>query len=76
MDPKRVMGLNDLVNSENVFFVATGITDGELLSGVRYSEDGATTESLVMRSRSGTVRRVIAEHRLSKLSQYSAVEFD
>lgn len=76
MDTKRVLELNDLVSSDNVFFVATGITDGELLSGVRYSEDSVSTESLVMRSKSGTVRRVHAEHRLTKLQQYAAVEFD
>lgn len=76
MDTTRVLELNDLVSSDNVFFVATGITDGELLSGVRYSEDSVSTESLVMRSKSGTVRRVHAEHRLTKLQQYAAVEFD
>jgi fructose-1,6-bisphosphatase II len=76
MDTKKVLELNDLVSSDNVFFVATGITDGELLSGVRYSEDSVSTESLVMRSKSGTVRRVHAEHRLTKLQQYAAVEFD
>ena len=58
----------DLVDSDNVFFVATGITDGELVHGVRYARGGsATTESLVMRSRSGTIRRVQSTHRLSKL---------
>ncbi|MBA2454010.1 MAG: class II fructose-bisphosphatase [Chloroflexia bacterium] len=76
MDTRKVLELNDLVSSDNVFFVATGITDGELLSGVRYSEDSVSTESLVMRSKSGTVRRVHAEHRLTKLQQYAAVEFD
>ena len=76
MDTKKVLELNDLVRSDNVFFVATGITDGELLSGVRYSEDSVSTESLVMRSKSGTVRRIHAEHRLTKLQQYAAVEFD
>ena len=76
MDTKRVLGLNDLVNSENVFFVATGITDGDLLDGVRYNGRNVTTESLVMRSKSGTVRRVSAQHQMRKLAQYSAVEFD
>ncbi len=76
MDTKRVLGLNDLVSSDNVFFVATGITDGELLDGVRYTQNGATTESLVMRSKSGTVRRVHAQHRLAKIQRYAAVEFD
>lgn len=76
MDTTRVLELNDLVKSDNVFFVATGITDGELLSGVRFTGGHVTTESLVMRSKSGTVRRVYAEHQLSKLAQYAAVEFD
>lgn len=76
MDTTRVLELNDLVKSDNVFFVATGITDGELLSGVRYTGGHVITESLVMRSKSGTVRRVRAEHQMSKLAQYSAVEFD
>jgi fructose-1,6-bisphosphatase II len=76
MDTTRVLGLNDLVSSDNVFFVATGITDGELLAGVRHTGGFVTTESLVMRSKSGTVRRVQAQHQMRKLSQYSAVEFD
>jgi fructose-1,6-bisphosphatase II len=76
MDITRVLGLNDLVSSDNVFFVATGITDGELLAGVRHTGGFVTTESLVMRSKSGTVRRVQAQHQMRKLSQYSAVEFD
>jgi fructose-1,6-bisphosphatase II len=65
----------DLVASDNVFFVATGITDGELVRGVRYLRGGAETESLVMRSRSGTIRRVSSIHQLSKLKAYSAVIF-
>ena len=76
MDTTRVLGLNDLVSSDNVFFVATGITDGELLAGVRHTGGFVTTESLVMRSKSGTVRRVQAKHQMRKLSQYSVVEFD
>jgi fructose-1,6-bisphosphatase II len=76
MDTTRVLGLNDLVASDNVFFVATGITDGELLSGVRHTGGYVTTESLVMRSKSGTVRRVSAQHQMSKLAQYAAVQFD
>lgn len=76
MDPKRVLGMDDLVASDNVFFVATGVTDGELLSGVRYDGEYIHTESLVMRSKSGTIRRVQAQHRVRKLEQYSAVEFD
>ncbi|MYZ12958.1 fructose-bisphosphatase class II, partial [Streptomyces sp. SID337] len=67
---------DDLVKGDNVFFVATGITDGELLRGVRYGAASATTESLVMRSRSRTIRRIGSTHRLTKLRAYSAVDFD
>ncbi len=75
-DLDRVLSTTDLVRGENVFFVATGITDGELLRGVRYSAGGATTYSLVMRSRSGTIRLIESHHRLSKLAAYSAVDFE
>ncbi|UWM50904.1 class II fructose-bisphosphatase [Streptomyces carpaticus] len=75
-DLDRVLHTGDLVRGENVFFVATGITDGELLRGVRYSAETATTQSLVMRSRSGTIRQIDSTHRLSKLRAYSAVDFD
>ncbi|MEU6401455.1 class II fructose-bisphosphatase [Streptomyces sp. NPDC046985] len=75
-DLDRVLTTDDLVSGENVFFVATGITDGELLRGVRYGSAKATTDSIVMRSKSGTVRRIDSEHRLSKLRAYSAVDFD
>ncbi|MEV0175256.1 class II fructose-bisphosphatase [Streptomyces sp. NPDC050803] len=75
-DLDRVLTTEDLVTGENVFFVATGITDGELLRGVRYRSDSAITESIVMRSKSGTVRRISSEHRLSKLRAYSAIDFD
>lgn len=76
MDTTQVLGLDDLVRSDNVFFVATGITDGELLAGVRHTGGYVTTESFVMRSKSGTVRRVHAQHQMRKLAQYAAVEFD
>ncbi|MDJ0342718.1 class II fructose-bisphosphatase [Streptomyces sp. H10-C2] len=75
-DLDRVLHTNDLVSGENVFFVATGITDGELLQGVRYRAETATTESLVMRSKSGTIRQISSTHRLSKLRAYSAIDFD
>jgi fructose-1,6-bisphosphatase II len=75
-DLDRVLMTDDLVAGENVFFVATGITDGELLRGVRYRSETATTDSIVMRSKSGTVRRINSEHRLSKLRAYSAIDFD
>ena len=76
LDLEAVLSTDDLVRSDNVFFVATGITDGELVRGVRYRGGGATTESLVMRSRSGTIRRVTSQHRLSKLRAYSAIDFE
>ena len=66
-DLDRVLTANDLCSGEDVFFSATGVTDGDVLQGVRYSGPGATTESLVMRSRSGTVRRVHARHDRAKL---------
>ncbi|MGZ8604161.1 MAG: class II fructose-bisphosphatase [Actinomycetota bacterium] len=74
-DLDRVLTADDLVAGDDVFFAATGITDGSLLRGVRYDEDGATTWSMVMRSRSGTVRYVEAEHRFAKLEQFSAIEY-
>jgi fructose-1,6-bisphosphatase II len=66
-DLARVLGTDDLVAGDNCFFAATGITDGNLLKGVHYNRLGATTQSLVMRSRSGTVRFVDAQHRPEKL---------
>jgi len=75
-DLNRVLSTNDLVRSDNVFFAATGITDGELLDGVKYYGDGARTHSLVMRSKSGTVREIIARHRWDKLMQISQVQYD
>ena len=75
-DLDRVLTQDDLVNSDNCFFAATGITDGELLKGVHYDAKGATTQSLVMRSKSGTVRVVNARHRLDKLRQFASVSFD
>jgi fructose-1,6-bisphosphatase II len=74
-DLDKVLTGDDLVRSDNCFFAATGITDGELLRGVHYDARGATTSSLVMRSKSGTVRRVEARHALEKLSEYSSVDF-
>lgn len=70
-DLDRVLGTDDLVQGDNCFFAATGVTDGELLRGVRFDGRGAATESLVMRSRSGTVRRIEARHRLEKLAAYA-----
>ncbi len=75
-DLDRVLSIDDLVSGDDVFFAATGITDGELLKGVRYWGDGASTQSLVMRSKSGTIRKVDATHRWQKLMRYSSVKFD
>ena len=74
-DFERVLTCNDLVQGNNCFFAATGITGGDLLRGVRYHHRGATTQSLVMRSKSGTVRLVEAHHQLSKLRRFAAIEF-
>jgi fructose-1,6-bisphosphatase II len=75
-DLDRVLDCDDLVAGEDVFFSATGVTDGDVLEGVRYQGDrGATTESLVMRSRSGTVRRVSARHDRAKLRTLSGVRY-
>ncbi len=68
-DTNKVFSSADLVKSDNVFFAATGITGGELLRGVQYFSGGATTESLAMRSKSGTMRRIHATHRAEKLAQ-------
>jgi fructose-1,6-bisphosphatase II len=73
---KQVLTINDLVRTDNVFFAATGITDGELLDGVKYYGNGARTHSLVMRSKSGTVREIVARHRWDKLMQFSRVKYD
>ena len=75
-DLDRVLMTDDLVAGDDVFFVATGITEGELLRGVRYRAGGATTHSLVMRSRSGTIRSILSHHRLSKLRAYSSIDFE
>jgi fructose-1,6-bisphosphatase II len=74
-DLDRVLFTEDLVSGENVFFCATGVTNGDLLKGVQYSSGGCTTQSIVMRSKSGTVRMIDAYHRLSKLNEYSAIDF-
>ncbi|MFL6109817.1 MAG: class II fructose-bisphosphatase [Catenulispora sp.] len=74
-DLDRVLLTDDLVAGENCFVAITGVTDGELVRGVHYTGGGATTQSLVMRSKSGTVRLIDSEHRLDKLRQYSAVPF-
>ena len=75
-DLDRVLSTDELVSGENVFFAATGVTDGELLRGVRYRSGGAATHSIVMRSRSGTVRIIESFHRLGKLRAYASIDFD
>lgn len=70
IDATRVLTAEDLVHGDDVFFAATGITDGELLKGVHYFGEGATTQSIVMRSRTGTIRKVDAIHRPAKLDLY------
>jgi fructose-1,6-bisphosphatase II len=75
-DLDQVLTTDDLVTSDDAFFAATGITDGELMAGVRYKSGGATTHSLVMRARSGTLRNIHSEHQLWKLSAYSAIDFE
>jgi fructose-1,6-bisphosphatase II len=72
----QVLHTDDLVSGDNCFFAATGVTDGELLRGVHYDSRGATTQSLGMRSKSGTVRSISARHPLHKIAQFSAVAFD
>jgi fructose-1,6-bisphosphatase II len=75
-DLDRVLYTDDLVSGDDCFFVATGITDGELMKGVRYRAGGASTHSLVMRSRSGTIRQIISEHKISKLKAYADIDFE
>ena len=75
LSPETILTTDELVNGDDCFFVATGITDGELMKGVRYSAGGVSTHSLVMRSRSGTIRSITSEHRLEKLRPFSAIDF-
>ncbi|HEY3543043.1 MAG TPA: class II fructose-bisphosphatase [Gaiellaceae bacterium] len=75
LDPGRVLKTNDLVSGDDVFVAATGVTNGALLRGVVYEQGGATTDSIVMRSRSGTVRRVVAQQSLAKLSALTGFEY-
>lgn len=75
-DVDRVLTTSDLVRGDNVFFCATGITDGALLKGVHYRANRCSTQSIVMRSKSGTVRVIEGSHRLAKLREYSNVDLD
>jgi fructose-1,6-bisphosphatase II len=74
-DIERVLTTDDLVAGEDVFVAATGVTTGALLRGVQYTRGGAVTDSIVMRSRSGTIRRIEARHALEKLSRISGLEY-
>ena len=74
-DLDRVLGQDDMIQSDNCFFAATGLTDGALLRGVRIDSTGIRTQSLVMRSRSGTVRMIDARHRVSKLREFAAIDY-
>jgi fructose-1,6-bisphosphatase II len=75
LDPARVLRTDDLVSGQDVFVAATGVTTGSLLQGVQYTPGGAVTDSIVMRSRSGTVRRVVAQQSLAKLSALTGFEY-
>ena len=72
----NVLMIDDLVSGEDIFFAATGITDGELLDGVRYFGSGARTHSLVMRSKTGTVREIVATHQWERLMRFSEIQYD
>jgi fructose-1,6-bisphosphatase II len=74
-DFDQLLTMDDLVSSEDVFFAATGITDGELLKGVKYFGEGARTDSLVVRGLTGTVRQITATHKIGKLHQLSAIKY-
>ncbi|WP_137294129.1 class II fructose-bisphosphatase [Nocardioides dongxiaopingii] len=75
LSPDTILTTDELVSGDDCFFVATGITDGELLKGVRYTSGGVSTHSLVMRSRSGTIRSIHSDHALEKLRHFSAIDF-
>ncbi|MFM8528472.1 MAG: class II fructose-bisphosphatase [Ilumatobacteraceae bacterium] len=74
-DLSAILTIDDLVQGDNCFFAATGVTDGELLHGVRFEHKTATTQSLVMRSKSGTVRLITSQHRLDKLQNFASVDY-
>jgi fructose-1,6-bisphosphatase II len=74
-DVDRILMIEDLVSSEDVFFAATAITNGDLMKGVDYSADSASTDSLVVRGLTGTVREIISTHRLTKLDRISRIKY-
>jgi fructose-1,6-bisphosphatase II len=75
IDMSRVLTSDDLIRGDDTFFAATGVTDGDLLRGVRYDEYGASSQSIVVRSRSGTIRLIDTRHRADRIGQYSSDEF-
>lgn len=75
-DLDKTLSIDDLVDGNDIFFAVTGITDGELVDGVKYFADGAGTHSLVMRSRSGTIREIKSTHQWGKLMMYSQIPYD
>jgi fructose-1,6-bisphosphatase II len=75
LDPSRILTTDDLVAGDDVFVAATGVTTGSLLRGVRYEPNGVVTDSIVMRSRSGTVRMIQARHHLEKLQAFTGLEY-
>jgi fructose-1,6-bisphosphatase II len=75
-DTAQILKMNDLIASEDIFFAATGITDGVFLKGVEFSGKGATTSSLVMRGLTGTVRTIESQHRLDKLMKISSINYE
>lgn len=74
-DPDKILTTDDLVKDDDVFFAMTGVTDGELVRGVRYTNRGAETESLMMRSRSGTIRRIESSHNFDKLMKITSLPY-
>lgn len=74
-DLSRILTADDLVSGDDVFFAASGVSDGDLVRGVRYFGDHGTSETLVMRSRSGTIRKIRSQHRWTKLAKISAIDF-
>lgn len=74
-DIEKVLTTDDLVRDDDVFFALTGVTGGELVRGVRYTTRGAETESLTMRSRSGTVRRIESSHNFDKLMKFASLPY-
>ncbi len=74
-DTSKILTTDDLVKDDDVFFAMTGVTDGELVRGVRYTNRGAETESLMMRSRSGTIRRIESSHNFDKLMKITSLPY-